>query len=785
MNGAGARLGACLFAALLGVGLLAVMPGARAAGGAPMRSADLSAVASVVEAEIAAGRVPGAVVLVGQGERILYRKAFGRRDADASAPPMTVDTVFDLASLTKAVFTTVAVLQLAEQGRLDLDAPAARYWPAFGANGKQAITVRQLLAHTAGLPAGVDPGKAKDAAGLWRSVAEAKPLGPPGRDARYSDVGFLALGRIVEQVSGESLAAYADRHLRPALGWQDTGFLAAPTASRGDLARVAPSAAPDQSEAPVQDPLARVAGGAAGHAGLMGTADDLARFARTLLAGGGALLTPESVRLLFVPQTPPGVTPRGLGWRLEAPLAANRAALPALGAIGHLGYTGTGLWLDATRGLYVVVLSNRTRLRDGDAMPLRARVVAAVSESAGPLPARELATRHPEERGRVAPFVPKEVARPVRTGIDVLEDERFAPLRGKRVALLTHRSGVDGAGRRTIDALAAAPGVSLVSLFSPEHGLDSAQEGQVRDGRDPATNLPVRSLYGKSKRPAAEQLRGLDAVVVDLQDAGTRFYTYATTLAYLMEVAGQEGVAVYVLDRPNPLDAKTVQGPVLDAAQRGFTGYWPLPTRHGMTLGELARLFVGEAGIGVELHVVAMRHYRRDAFHEDTGLPWIPPSPNLASVDAAVLYPGVGMIEGAPVSVGRGTDTPFEIVGAPWIDGAALARALNALGLPGVRFAPTTFTPETATHAGKRCAGVRVEVADRGALDAPAVGLALAYALQRLHPQELQIDRILGNLGSREVLDAIRDGRPFADARALADRQAKAFLPVRARYLIY
>jgi uncharacterized protein YbbC (DUF1343 family)/CubicO group peptidase (beta-lactamase class C family) len=780
MIGAGARLAACLLAAAL-----AAPAPARAAGSAPGRVPDFAAIAPIVESEIAAGRIPGAVVLVGQGERVLYRRAFGRRSSDGAAGPMTADTVFDLASLTKPVFTTTAVLQLVEQGRIDLDAPAARYWPAFGANGKQAITVRQLLAHTGGLPAGLDRGKARDGAALWQQVADVKPLGPPGREVRYSDVGFLALGRLVEQVSGLSLADYADQRLRPALGWQDTGFHAATGAAGALLARIAPSAAPDQLDGPVQDPLARALGGAAGHAGLMGTADDLARFARAVLAGGGALLKPESVRLLFALQTPPGTVPRSVGWRLEAPLAANRAALPALGAIGHLGYTGTGLWLDATRGLYVVVLSNRTRLRDGDALPLRARVVAAVSESAGPLPARELAARHPEERARIAPYVPREVAKPVLTGIDVLEDERFAPLRGKRVALLTHRSGVDRHGRRTVDALAAAPGVDLVALFSPEHGLDSAQEGQVRDGRDPATNLPVRSLYGKSKRPVPEQLRGLDAVVVDLQDAGARFYTYATTLAYLMEAAAQEGVSVIVLDRPNPLDAKTVQGPVLDAAQRGFTGYWPLPTRHGMTLGEIARLYAGEAGIAVDLHVVAMRHYRRRDGFEDTGLPWLAPSPNLGSVDAAVLYPGVGLIEGAPVSVGRGTDTPFEIVGAPWIDGPALAAALNALGLAGVNFAPTTFTPRTATHAGQRCAGVRVEVTDRAALDSPAVGLALAHALQRLHPRELAIDRILGNLGSRAVLDAIREGRSFAEVRALADRQSSAFLPVRARYLLY
>ena len=377
------------------------------------------------------------------------------------------------------------------------------------------------------------------------------------------------------------------------------------------------------------------------------------------------------------------------------------------------------------------------------------------------------------------------MARPVRTGIDVLEDEQFRSLRGKRVGLLTHRSGVDSLGRRTADVLRAAPGVTLVALFSPEHGLDSLQEGQVRSGTDALTGVPVYSLYGGSKRAAPETLRGLDAIVVDLQDAGTRFYTYATTLAYVMEAAGAEDIPVYVLDRPNPLTAATVQGPMLDMAERGFTGYWPLPTRHGMTLGELARLFAGEAGIRVELHVVAMRNARRGDWYDATGLPWLAPSPNLTSVTAATLYPGVGMIEGAPVSVGRGTSTPFQVVGAPWIAAGRLADAMNALRLPGVRFAPTAFTPASATHAGKTCHGVRVELIDRDALNSPALGVALAHTLHRLYPKEFQVDRILGNLGSATLLEGIKAGESLRSLLEHVDREVESFGKIRGRYLLY
>lgn len=747
----------------------------------------LEAVGSVVRQEVTDGRVPGAVVLVGRGERVLYRQAFGNRRVGVTPEPMTVDTVFDVASLTKVVVTTTAVLQLAERGVLALDAPASRYWPPFGAQGKESITVRALLAHTSGLPAAVDAMGIRSPADLWQRVADARPLGPPGRDVRYSDVNFLVLGKIVEQLTGDSLPDYAAKHIAPALGWRDSGFeTVAPDASL--LQRTAPTM-PDAEAADsvgrVHDPLARRAGGAAGNAGWFATADELAGFARTLLAGGGQLLRPESVDLLFSLQSPPGTAPRSIGWKLEPPLARNRAALPAVGAVSHLGYTGTGLWLDRTTGLYVVVLSNRTHLRGGDAGPLRARVVAAVGDWAGPVAAQQLATRYPEAAERIAPFVARAVAVPVRTGIDVLQEDGFDVLRGKRIALLTHRSGVDGRGQRTIDALRAAPGVSLIALFSPEHGLESSQDGQVRDGVDALSGLPIYSLYGKTRRPAPESLQGLDAVVVDLQDAGTRFYTYATTLAYVMEQAAAAGVAVYVLDRPNPLNAQTVQGPVLDMAQRGFTGYWPLPTRHGMTIGELAKLFAGEARIPVQLHVVAMRGYRRGNWYDDGGLPWLAPSPNLGSLTATTLYPGVGMIEGAPLSVGRGTSTPFELVGAPWIDSDQLAQAMNGLGLAGVRFSATAFTPLSATHAGTGCRGVRVQLLDRDALDSPALGVALAHTLQRLYPAEFQVQRILGNLGSEELLGRIRAGEPLPNLLRDVDTRVASFQETRRRHLIY
>ena len=753
--------------------------------GMALAPADLAPLDRIVQDEIRAGHIPGAVVLVGQGKHVLYRKAFGHQALQPEREPMRLDTVFDLASLTKAVVTTTALLQLAERGLVELDAPAARYWPAFAARAKQDITIRQLLAHSSGLPAGIDPGHAPDPAAVYERIAGVKPLSPPGLGVRYSDVNFAALGKIVARTSGQRLDRYAEQHIFEPLDMKHTRYRP-PAAWHARIAPTSPDRRQRLRRGEVHDPLASALDGVAGHAGLFGTADDLARFARDLLARHGRLLEPATVRAMLSPQTPPGSPLRGLGWRLDPPLSSNRAALPSAGAASHYGFTGTALWLDPVSGTYMIALSNRLHPDErGDAGPLRARLANALGEALGSLPAAELARRRPELGALLAPYIPREVAEPVLTGIDVLEARHFKALRGKRIALLTHRSGVDSHGRRTADVLRAAPGVTLAALLSPEHGLDSLQEGQVRNGSDALTGVPIYSLYGASKRPAPDALRGLDAVVVDLQDAGTRFYTYATTLAYLMEAAGAEGIPVYVLDRPNPLGAAKVQGPMLDVAQRGFTGYWPLPTRHGMTLGELARLFAGEAGIRVELHVVAMRNLRRGDWYDGSGLPWLAPSPNLPSVAAATLYPGVGMIEGAPVSVGRGTDTPFEVVGAPWIDGGRLAAALGALRLPGVRFAPATFTPATATHAGKTCHGVRVELTDRDALNSPALGVALAHTLHRMHPTEFQVDRILGNLGSAAVLNGIKAGETLPSLLAGIDRDVQSFEPIRARYLLY
>lgn len=751
----------------------------------PLRPEILSGIRPLVEAEIRAGHLPGAVIVVGRHDHILYREAFGTLKSDAEA--VRPDTIFDLASLTKAVATTTAVLQLSEAGKLDLAAPAARYWPEFASHGKGKITVGQLLAHSSGLRADLDlaqPWSGRRAA-LRRILAE-QPVNEPGRQVLYSDINFAVLGELVERVSGERLDRYCVNHLFAPLGMKDTRFLP-PDAWRE---RIAPTGFVNGHlrRGEVHDPSAYRMGGVAGHAGLFSTADDLARFAQALLRrgelGGHRILKADTVAKLARPALISDPPLRGLGWRLEPPLVANREALPAVGAISHYGYTGTALWIDPLTDLFVVALSNRVHPDGrGDAKDLRWKLVARLAAAQGPLGIKQIAALMPE----LAAFasVPNMRVAPYASGLDVLAEQDFAPLSGLRVGLITNPSGVDSAGRSVVERLRTAPNVKLAAIFSPEHGLYGRFDEKIPSGTESAAGIPVQSLYGKHLKPTPQMLEGLDALVFDIQDVGTRFYTFITTMAYAMEAAAARGIPFYVLDRPDPLGGEVVQGPMLDPDQRSFTGYFPLPVRYGMTVGELAQLFNAENHIGAKLTVIRMRGYLRREGFEQTGRAWIAPSPNLKSVTAAYLYPGVGLVEGANVSVGRGTATPFEVLGAPWIDGKALAHRLNARNIPGVRFEATHFTPTESRFRQQICQGIRLHLTDRSLLDSPRLGIELIHALHGLYPQAFHLKETGPAIGSRKVMEALSEGR---DPRTIAQTwQASLarFRPLRARYLLY
>ncbi|SDD71046.1 Uncharacterized conserved protein YbbC, DUF1343 family [Paraburkholderia lycopersici] len=739
---------------------------------------------TIVAAQIAARRISGAVIEAGDARSSTWRYAAGTRTRDPQPEPMTMDTVFDLASLTKVIATTTAVLQLVEAGRLDLDAPVARYWRAFGAHGKGDITVRALLSHTSGLPPEVPVTHAADADAVLREAADAVPDAAPGARVIYSDVNFIVLAKLVERASGERLDAYCREHIFAPLGMVDTGFR--PDAALA--ARIAPTSALPRGT--VHDPVAARMGGVAGHAGLFSTTGDLARYARMLLQGGTLdgvrILGASSVALLAQPASPIDAPPwRGLGWELQAPGVANRDRLVPIGALKHTGYTGTALWIDFATDRFLIVLSNRVLMGTrGDAEPLRAQISSLVASGAPPLSEAQLVQRLPWAAATLAAARVVPHARgPVMTGLDVLAAQGFAPLAGLRVGLVTNRSGIDGEGRRTVDVLAHAPGVALRILFAPEHGLNGDIDAPFGDATDAATGLPVVSLYGNGQRFPAHALDELDALVFDLQDAGVRFFTYETTLGYALEAAAARGIPVFVLDRPDPLGAARFGGPLLDAAHTSFTGYTALPLQPGMTLGELARYFNGARHIGAHLHVIPMSGYRREMAFAGTGLAWTPLSPFLRTPQALALYPDVALIEGANVSVGRGTPHPFEWIGAPWIDGVALAAALNAANA-GARFEPIDFVPTESAWRGVLCHGVRVVNVD-AAREPGGLGLTLVAALRRGWPQTFDFAATRALIGSDAVWQALDHDADPAKALALARQQARAFAPDRMRYLLY
>lgn len=740
---------------------------------------------TLVEDAIRDGRLPGAVVVVGHAGEIVYERAFGARAVDGPPEAMTPDTIFDLASLTKVVATTTSVMILVEEGRLRLRDRVATYLPEFSSHGKDRITIEHLLTHVSGLRPDLPLEEVFEGAdtAIARAADEVPEAGP-GERFVYSDINFFVLGEIVRRVTGQTLDQFArDRIFRP-LGMRDTGF--------NPPASLRPRIAPTEPCAPlawpcggdgavmlrgrVHDPTARRMGGVAGHAGLFSTAGDLARFCRMLLGAGTLddvrILAPLTVARMTRVSTPPQMADRrGLGWDLDSRFSSNRGDLFSFGSYGHTGFTGTSLWLDPASDTFVVFLSSRLHPSGaGDVTALRGRVATVVASAVS---------------GDLAGDAGALVETPVWTGLDVLREAGFEPLVGARVGLVTNQTGRARDGATTIDLLAAAPGVELVALFSPEHGIRGVMDGPVSSSRDTRTGLPIHSLYGDTRRPTAEMLQGLDTLVVDLQDVGARFYTYATTMAYLLEAAAARGLRVMVLDRPNPIGGVDVEGPILDESSTGFTGYFPSPVRHGLTLGELARLFNTERGIGAELEVVAMRGWQRETWFDQTGLRWVDPSPNMRNLHQALLYPGIGAIEGSNLSVGRGTDTPFEQIGAPWIDGPELARELNTRRLPGVRVYPLRFSPSSSRFAGELCEGVFFIVTDRDAVRPVRLGLEVAAALYRLYGDQFDLDAVARLLGSRDTLARIRAGDPpWEIAAGWAEGEA-AWRRLRVPYLLY
>ncbi len=746
------------------------------------------------------GLAPGGVCIVGHNGGVVYRKAFGARALEPSIELMTSDTIFDMASLTKVMATTTSIMRLVQLGQIKLNDPVAKYIPEFGQNGKEDVTIRQLLTHYSGLRADLDlkPYWSGMEEGFKRANAE-KLINPPGSTFLYSDINFIVLGELVQRVSGMPLNQYAETYIFTPLGMSTTRFLP----PNDWIARTAPTQRDERTglmlRGVVHDPTARAMGGVAGHAGVFSTADDTAKFAQAMLNGGAPILSPDTVEKMTTPQQPPNLTNvRGLGWDIDTPFSSNRGELLPVGSYGHTGFTGTSIWIDPTTDTYIVLLTNAVHVKQGNVIALRTEVATAVTAILQLNPIQQQRYRLSRITGyNEAAAASRRIAvrnGQVTNGIDQLEASNFEALKlpgvpKPRVGLVTNQTGVDASGRRTIDVLAHAPGLQLAAIFSPEHGLQGAADTtDISDTKDGATGVNVYSVYGDSdakRRPSPDVLRNLDVLVYDMQDAGVRFFTYETTLGYFLEAAAKAGKPIVVLDRPNPLNGAYVQGAVSDPLHESFVNYFTLPVRHGMTIGELAKLYNGERAINAKLTVVPMKGWMRGDWFDSTGQMWVNPSPNLRNLEQTILYPGVALIEGTNVSVGRGTDTPFQLVGAPWIRSTELAAYLNERKLEGVRFVPVSFTPASSINAQQLCNGVNLVLTNRETLDAPELGIELAAALHKLYPQQFDMSRMNQLLVNQNAFDALQRGE---DPRRIADdwrTGIERFMVLRTKYLIY
>ncbi len=790
-----------------------------------MSAERLAFIDRAVADSIARKETPGAVVLVARRGKVVWRKAYGARALVPQREELTPDTIYDLASLTKVVATTTCVMMLVERGQVRLSDSVSRYIPELKGEGRDKITIEHLLTHRSGYAPDFDLRES------WSSYDEmlkhlyVEPLrNAPGARFVYSDINFITLGEVVHRVSGQMLDEFARRNIFEPLQMRDTGFRpraellsrVAPTESvRGMKSYLGGAGETSASgehmlRGEVHDPTSNRMGGVAGHAGLFSTVDDLAVFCQMLLNGGeygGArILSPLTIAEMTRPrQVTDDGGARGLGWDINTSFSSNRGDLFPIGSFGHTGFTGTSLWLDPASETFVIFLSNRVHPDGkGDVSSVRARVASIVASSITDTSSmtgarvenqnymREMLTgtsrfasstneaRESEASGALTP-----ASAEVLTGIDVLERDGFKELQNLRVGLITNHTGRDRRGHQTIDVLRDAPNVKLAALFSPEHGIRGVADEKVSDTVDEKTGLLVYSLYGASRRPTPEQLKNLDALVYDIQDVGARFYTYISTLGYAMEEAAKLKLPFFVLDRPNPIGGMDVEGPVADADKLSFIAYHTMPVRHGMTIGELARLYNESRKIGCDLRVVKMENWRRAMWFDGTGLAWVNPSPNMRSLTEATLYPGVGLLETTNLSVGRGTDTPFELIGAPWLDGQRLAADLNRRSIAGVRFVPVRFTPNASVFKGEECGGVNIVVTDRARFHPVPVGVEIAVTLRRLYTTEWKVDDYIRLLANADTLARIKRGETTDELVRSWQAGLEEFRRERERALLY
>ncbi len=823
-----------------------------------MSSAKLNQIDDLVNKDIADKKLPGAVVIIGRKGKIVYRKAFGNRALKPNVEKMTIDTIFDAASLTKPVATATSIMILIEQGKIRLSDTIGKFIPEIQVPEAKNITILQLLTHTSGYQPDFDLRKkwtGND--GMLEALKTEKLQNPAGTKFVYSDIGFIVLGEIVKRVSEKNVFLFANTYaftpirmfspfyLSSGLGLEanhpklDKGLLKPD--DKTEISKVVNSmigltmccdyakyTAPTENikgqqsylgstfegkdgdqilRGQVHDPTAFRMGGVAGHAGLFTTADDLSRYCQMILNGGildgKRILANATIAMMTKPYvvSETGNT-RGLGFDMNTSFSQNRGELFPLGSFGHTGFTGTGIWIDPTSETFVVFMSNRVHPDGkGDVAPLRARISTIAASAILDTPIvkfREAESRYNSQvaaqiqnsKFKIQNLPESAIRNPqsaiVLNGIDVLEKSNFKELNGLRIGLVTNHTGRNRAGMQTIDVLKNAANVKLVSLFSPEHGIrGQLDQEKIVDSIDEKTGLPIYSLYGETRRPKPEQLKDLDAIVFDIQDIGTRFYTYISTLRNVLEEAAKLKLKIIVLDRTNPINGIDIEGAIADSDKLSFIAAHTLPVRHAMTVGELAKMMNDEGKIEADLQIVKMENWQRSMWFDQTNQTWVNPSPNMRSLTEATLYGGIGLLETTNVSVGRGTDTPFEVIGSPWIDGQKLAEYLNNRNINGVRFIPIKFKPNASVFKDENCNGINIVIVDRQTFKPIRTGLEIAVALWKMYPTDWQIDKYNRLLVNNEIFEKVKLAESPENLEKLYQTSLDEFKKRRALYLLY
>ncbi len=721
------------------------------------------------------GKAPGAVLRIANSG-LVYRKVYGDKRIKPERSSMQYETIFDAASLTKVIATAPSIALLIEQGKLGLNDKVDQWIPGFKKNGKGAITIRHLLTHTSGLRPGLSlrPEWRGVETAIEKAKAERITFQPNTRFV-YSDINFILLGEIVRLASGQSLDKFAAENIFQPLGMINSGFQ--PSSDKRD--DIAPTEQLGEVilHGEVHDPTARRMGGVAGHAGLFTTAKDLGIFASMMLNGGNyggrSIFSKETIELMTTRQTAPDMKiRRGLGWDISSPYSSPRGNHFDLGSYGHTGWTGCSIWIDSSTGTSVILMTSRVHPDgSGNVIALRRKVATLAAES----------LREFSFGASGSARLPSHKA--VLNGADVLRMRPDILPKGSRVGLITNHTGHDRNRNSTLDFLLATEHVQLRALFSPEHGLYGNLDQKVGDATDAKTGLKIFSLYGKTRKPLMEQLAGLDSLIFDIQDIGCRFYTYISTMGLAMEAASEAGIKFIVLDRVNPIGAANVEGPVR-LGPTDFIAFHDIPVKHGMTVGELARMFKRERDYNVKLLVVKIEDWSRSQTFDETGQPWTNPSPNMRNITQAMLYPGIGLLETA-LSVGRGTDTPFEVIGAPYINDVLLAKRLNALGQEGVMFVPVRFTPSASIHKGQACGGVNIIITNRRKLKPVLLGAAIARELYAIYPKHFPLVKVNRLLCHLPTIRAIEQGKTLDQIQELWQSDLVNFNKRRAEFLIY